>query len=202
MNISELMKYRGFLGGSGGSGGGSSAPSDWNANEGEPGHILNRPFYSEKVVGEVVNKAFKESDFDGDVGGYLYHNDCWLYTGEEYNVFWGSTKHSCTCVEMQGEDEVVQLLGNVGALTGGESTGEPFIALIIPHVEEPDKVVYTAMFVPLDGETDGIHVEITGLTRVVHEVPQSYLKRTIIELKNYTENFVTEAIQEALKNLS
>ena len=59
--ISELMKYRGFFGGSGG---GSSAPSDWNASEGEPGHILNKPFGETVVGGDTLT-------WDGSTDGKL-----------------------------------------------------------------------------------------------------------------------------------
>ena len=45
------------------SGGASVAQSDWNANEGEPGHILNRPFYTEAGKGfvEVAPEATIET---------------------------------------------------------------------------------------------------------------------------------------------
>ena len=44
--------------------GGSSAPSDWNAAEGEPGHILNKPFGETVVGGDTLT-------WDGSTDGKL-----------------------------------------------------------------------------------------------------------------------------------
>lgn len=43
----EGVTYYEVVSGGGGGGGGSSAPADWNASEGQPGYIKNRPFYEE-----------------------------------------------------------------------------------------------------------------------------------------------------------
>ena len=53
------------VGGSGG-GGGSSAPSDWNAYEGEPGHVLNRTHYE-----EVTTVGGDTLTWDGNTEGLL-----------------------------------------------------------------------------------------------------------------------------------
>ena len=47
---------------SGGNSGGSGAPSDWNASEGEPGHVLNRTHYEEGSLTDTLT-------FDGNPEG-------------------------------------------------------------------------------------------------------------------------------------
>lgn len=54
--------------------GGSSAPADWNANEGDPGHILNRTHYME--TGDVI---LPETIFEGEDGQLA----C-VYSGEPF----------------------------------------------------------------------------------------------------------------------
>lgn len=183
-----------------GGGGGNSAPADWNAEEGEPGHVLNRTHYAEKAVGEVLFTTMSVNTFDAEIGGYLYRRDCWLYAGEEYTVLWKDTEYKCVCIEMSDDSgKVTQILGNLGALTGGESTGEPFVMLITPHVEEPERELYTAIILPLDGydSEEVFTIKITGLTRVVHELPVSYVKSIVTELKNYVESYYAPYVDEA-----
>ena len=180
--------------------GGNSAPSDWNAKEGEPGHVLNRTHYAEKAVGEVLFTTMSSNAFDAEIGGYLYRRDCWMYAGEEYTVLWKDTEYKCVCIEMPGDSgNMVQFLGNLGALTGGESTGEPFAMLITPHVEEPERELYTAIILPLDGydSEEVFAIKITGLTRVVHELPVSYVKSIVTELKNYVEGYYAPYVDVA-----
>ena len=63
--------------------------NDWNAAEGEPGHILNRPFYDDRVI--LLNETYTNNgyahSFEGGIG---------LVVGEQYDVVFNGVKHTCT----------------------------------------------------------------------------------------------------------
>lgn len=107
---------------SGGSGGGS-APSDWNAAEGEPGHVLNRTHYKE--LAELVNGTAVWND---DAGFLALETDLVFVAGETYVVTYNGVEYTCTAFEYDDEETVMATVGN-GAQLGLEDTGEPFFMI-------------------------------------------------------------------------
>lgn len=56
-----------------------------------------------------------------------------ITNGKTYTVIWNGVSYTCVAAEFLDIDTVITLLGNYGALMGGESTGEPFV--IMPYPE-------------------------------------------------------------------
>ena len=122
--ITRMEKFLKEFGGSGGSGG---AQPDWNAAEGKPGHILNRPFYSEVV--ESVDVEVKEqtitsvTNSSGKHSAKLYNKDTGLVATKDNThvivVFDGEL------FDLRSNNN---LLGNRAILgvAGAVDTGEPF----------------------------------------------------------------------------
>ena len=114
----------------GGSGGGGGAQPDWNAAEGEPGHILNRTHYYKIVESEnvVLNNLVA-----ADEGTYVYLGDPVAFIpGREYSIQYAGTTYNCVGIDPAAIGETADggcLFGNIGAITGGDDTGEPFIIL-------------------------------------------------------------------------
>ena len=112
----------------GGSGGG--AQPDWNAAEGEPGHILNRTHYYKIVEDEnaVLNNLVA-----ADEGVYLYLGDPVVFIpGREYSIRYAGATYNCVGIDPAAIGAAVDggcLFGNIGAITGGDDTGEPFVIL-------------------------------------------------------------------------
>lgn len=189
------------------SGGGSQA--DWNAAEGEPGHILNKPFGDKEVyilpeteltfadMGEGCMAAFEPLEFPIE--------------GNAYSITFGGSTYEC--VAYYDKPSASYALGNIGALSGGENTGEPFIVMI--QLDEYGNIGMSLML-SLIGETT-TNVSIAG----IHPVPiaPEYAPNTVsidlatmgldsigtgvmatLELDDDTANFVEKQLAIALKN--
>ena len=119
----------------GGSGGG--AQSDWNAKEGEPGHILNRPFYDAIVDTEFASGNYT-SAFIQEYGCFgcqvQYHTSWYPNRPEEFVISFDSVEYRglrTAYVEALG----ATMAGNLAMLnalmgTSYENTGEPFLAYV------------------------------------------------------------------------
>lgn len=112
-------------------GGGSSAPSDWNAEEGEPGHVLNRTHYEyyETVLPETALVA----DEDGVM---MVETDAIINGGDIVTVYWNGVPYACEAFDIDtgaGDGTTAAALGNMVA-SGGENTGEPFFIGCYPGI--------------------------------------------------------------------
>lgn len=163
-----------------GAGGSSGDQPDWNAAEGESGYVLNRTHWKEVGAGFVLENArFVSGD---SVDGIITVENAVIFGGEEYKIDWNGTEYTCTSVEMHEDDLTLVLMGNIGALTGGESTGEPFI---IAHLDGNISIT------PMDGESTW-WISIYGKTEVIHELPAKYIRTAISDseqrMKEYTDD--------------
>lgn len=174
---------------------GSGATPDFEAAEGEPGHILNRTHWrdvTETVLFEqtitVANNQFL------DTSGVSIP----LNAGETYTVVWDGVSYKTVAKDMvyNGFDAVA--VGN-GAFTGAGNTGEPFLILTL------EGAGYGVACL-----TDGEHTfTVSGNKYTYHTIPPEYLagsKPFYIDLKtddNYgpiiyetdiTKNEVTNAL--------
>lgn len=87
-----------------------------------------------------------------------------LVSGETYIVNWNGSDYNCVASDYtEGEVKVGGVLGNLGALTGGEDTGEPFVLLIVSPDMSAAMGGATIVAMPLDGSTT-VTVSIKGKT--------------------------------------
>ena len=127
-----------------GGGSGSGAQSDWNAAEGEPGHILNRTHEWVECSDDVDMRNLVLTED----GLYYAGEPIKLIAGEEYEVRYGNpTVYKCVAVDMSEGDTYACVLGNLGALMGEGDTGEPFVMLVSDGYEFNG--AYSAMIIPL-----------------------------------------------------
>lgn len=141
--------------------GGGSAPSDWNAAEGEPGHVLNRTHYKE--LAELVNGTAVWND---DVEFLALETDFVFVAGETYVVTYNGVEYTCTAFEYDDVGIVVTGVGN-GAVLGLEDTGEPFFMF----TEE-------GMLLCVDyNEATEATIRISGCRYVT--IPRNYLPETV-----------------------
>lgn len=102
------------------------AQSDWNAAEGEPGHVLNRTHWSRtkellpltKVVGENGELTIAPVIEGVAVGGTYIVN----YNGADYE---------CVCADASVIAPGAFALGDIDALTGSPSGAYPFVVGIV-----------------------------------------------------------------------
>lgn len=107
---------------------------DWNAAEGEPGHVLNRTHWAEGGLVELLPETTLTTDDEGfaDIAA-----DFTLIAGDVYTVVYNGTAYQCTCVESDG----ARILANDGInVDTGEGmefaivqyTGSTFILSMTP----------------------------------------------------------------------
>lgn len=121
--------------------------------------------YEEGVVLPECSPIFDES-----VQNFIFTEAFPLVEGAEYTVHWNGTPYKCTCIPMAMGSYTGLGLGNIGALTGGTNTGEPFCLGVFDQEDAP----VPAAAMPLDGSTS-LTISITGMTENIKPVPQKYL---------------------------
>ena len=132
--------------------GGDSAPADWNAPEGQPGHVLNRTHY------EAISKICEEVIIDPNSYDTIITLLSPLSIGETYIVHWGEEIYNCTCFDLMG----VSCLGNQTQM-GGDDTGEPFLIAATGN---------NGQVMGLGGDGD-IKFSIDG--KITVKIPEKYL---------------------------
>lgn len=170
----------------GGSGGG--AQSDWNAAEGEPGHILNRPFYDAVENAVVLPETIPQ--FVEEYGGFAVPDVIPLIDGKQYTVKWNGVDYVTTAIYMDG----VLAMGNMGAMQEGYPVSDdPFVIIAFdPNLAEQNGV--GVLIVPLDG-SESITLSITGPARVIKTIPVNLLPRYTIVLAKDEEVETSDGTQ-------
>lgn len=155
---------------------------DWNASEGEAGHVLNRTHY------DGFGEAYIEEGstrYTPDENGQMFLNlKSFLYGDKEYTIGWAGTsstvEYKCTSVAFEVDDgnggviETV-FIGNYGLIMDGDDTGEPFI---IVHSPSEGMTVCIA----LDGASY-VFISIYGYTNKTVELPKRFIQSHLDELE-------------------
>lgn len=143
--------------------------SDWNATEGEIGHVLNRPFYEETKWEELLPPTVVTEFTDkGNADLPVFE----IVGGEKYRAYYNGAKY-----EMIAEDIYNEEMSVAGARLGDWSSWEyPFV------------IIY---FAP-DGNE-----EASTMLRVADSVTEVTLSvaRGSDELKKLDEKFLPEAVE-------
>jgi hypothetical protein len=159
--IHEMIKYGGFVGDGGGSSSGSSsggATPDWNAAEGEPGYILNKPFGDEEVY--ILPETELTFVAVEDMGGAciaMIAPEKVPVEGNVYTITFGGATYECTAIYESGDG--MYFLGNFSML-GGEDSGEPFLVMIM--VDPSGDALPESIMISIAGETT-TNVTIKGV---------------------------------------
>lgn len=147
-----------------------AVPANWQAAEGEPGHVLNRTHWTEVTEDEILLETTVELDESGQ--SFLPEPVLSVVIGEEYTVTWNGTEYKCVA---QGIDSDIPGIGNVGVISGGEDTGEPFaIACFSEEVAAEQGVAIIVL--ALDGSVSAT-VSISGKVEIVHLLSDKYLQK-------------------------
>lgn len=137
--------------------------ADWNASEGEPGHVLNRTHWVEGGVKEI----FAETLAIDDEGTAESFSTIPLTAGETYTVNWNGTEYTCVAQDFSAMTPGAIGLGNF-AIMGLADTGEPFVVI---YSQEANATLVFA----LDG-TVSTEVPISIHTaEVVHKLDNKFI---------------------------
>lgn len=164
-------------GGSGTGGGGVIATPDWNENNPDsPAYIKNRTHYEEMgVKGTLLAERSPDSIEEGAAYFMYPCLEAEPQAGMTYKINWNGTEYLCVALDSQeavGEAGYV-LLGNIGMISGGTPTAEPFV-IMMPYEEIAAKQGVALVCVMLDGATQ-ITLSISYDGDVIHKIDNKYL---------------------------
>lgn len=157
----------------------------------EAGGLVELP-----VVGEWGDDGL-DTDEDGviDEHEYLFVATApiGLEVGETYTVNWAGVDYPCVAqfIEMDGQTAV--MLGNIGAMTGGTPTEEPFIIMKLSKEDAAAMGVY-AIIMQLDNQYNGAFA-IYGGGVTVHKIDPRCLP-TGVPYVEESDNFTATLLPE------
>lgn len=171
--------------------------ADWNADEGEPGHVQNRPFYTEYGEEAVI---LPETTITPDDDMFVMEDTLPIVAGQEYTVTVNGTAYHCTAAPLTVDILEATVLGDSGPFTIGEpTTGEPF-ALMALTEESAAMAGFGVLIVPYFDATE-LTVSIRGQGETITPIPQKYLpklrgqKKYVLDLDSGT----TPSLREVCK---
>jgi hypothetical protein len=91
-----------------------------------------------------------------------------------YTVVWNGTTYTTANYYFE---EGYCMYGNIGAINGGDDSGEPFIVVNAAVLEDPDFAM-KACIIPLDGTTE-LTISISGTVGAVSKIDKKYLPEEI-----------------------
>ena len=164
--------------------GGKQVQPDWNQNDDtQPDYVHNRTHWVDYTEGDIIPEltyTVMEEDPMFPITEELPP----LVVGQEYTVNWNGTEYKCTAqAYVENNIEGGAVLGNIGALTGGEMSEEPFVIAIL-YPELAAEMGAFGMIVALDGTTSGT-VSVRGMTEVVHQLPERFIPTKLIKPNAY-----------------
>ena len=174
---------------------------DWNANEGEPGHILNRPFYSDYKTETLLETTTLTADasFANFEGVAVLPGPLALQEGMICNVVYNGAAYTCTVKAADFQGLSCFAFGNQIVVTG-ENTGEPFTVCAFSEDSTAITGIYGGVF-PVDGSTT-FSMSIASITEIVTPVPEKYLtkargqKKYTIDLDSSTTDVSVDTLMK------
>ena len=131
------------------------------------------PYFGKKI-GEILSTSTLTVVEDEGMAPITSELAGSMYPGEVYTVSYNGQEYECVAIDGStlGSPGLV-VLGNVGGLTGGEDTGEPFV-----FIEQNKETIETsglyAVVAPLDGSTE-VTISISGLVKTYNKLPEELM---------------------------
>lgn len=149
---------------------GGGGVTSWN-------DLTDKPFDKEFIDGydEIL-----ESNYYIPSDGSIKLRTFEMIPNETYGVRWNGTLYKCVAKDVSdllGESIPIFCIGNLGAITGGEDTGEPFI-IICGKMEGID----TSMAMPLDG-SELVKLDISGPDYYYKTLDDRYVPDNTVVIK-------------------
>lgn len=171
----------------GGSGSAEAVPADWNAAEGEPGHVLNRTHWSEYdervLMAETAVEFTEENEYFHIIEGNLT-------VGFRYRVKWNNVEYVCVC--KHGGEDIPAYIGEEALIGGSGHTGEPFFAANMDGM-----IILT----PASDDTHAT-VDIVEIAETVHTLPKKYLPAESYIVRDITESGGSFVVNESYDNFA
>lgn len=163
----------------GAGGGGEYTPPDWGTKR-ENGYLMPETTLA----------------VDPDVGSAAYAPVIDVVAGEQYTVKWNGTDYVCNADAIDLNGLPVVALGNHGAVTGGESTNEPFVIATVSG-DTADMLGAGVIIMPLDGSMSPV-VSIYGDMEVVRKIEEKFLSFSGFPTINLMDYGLTEIVSQTI----
>lgn len=131
--------------------------------------------YIEHRKATVFEASWTSEEFDAGQGVLMTSAPLGapIAAGNKYIVTWNGVPYERECVNADmGEGMVLQTIGNIGAITGGENTGEPFL---IAAGEVYEQMGVTAVVMPLADLIFPLTVKVDGDIVTVNKIANKYM---------------------------
>lgn len=139
----------------------SGVQPDWNQNDpAAADYVKNRTHYSETANTQLLPETIVQ--ISSGQGGIVSSVN--FQYGKTYTVIWNGQSYETTC---NGSIYGYPAIGDIGGVSGGTSTGEPFIL-----AGTGDGIAVLA----LDG-SESVTVSISGEVETVHQIDEKYIPR-------------------------
>ena len=148
----------------------------------------DRTHYEDVSAGTVLAETTAALDSsDGIPTGFLGDAVSTPVVGETYTVMFNGTAYETVCKLFEEDGEALAyVFGNMELLMGGESTGEPFIAMVFTPETQAETEGITVVLCDLTGFLDGsgtmateMTISITGPIKDLKTLDEQYIPSTI-----------------------
>lgn len=159
--------------------------ADWNQNdETAKDYVKNRPFYESSPTPTEILPESTMTFFE--LNG-LYACDMQVdfvfEVGQTYIVNWNGSEY--TCVAFAAGDGSVGVLGDVSIMSGGESTGEPFLMT-------SNNGYFMSYAFDVSSTEETRTLSIVAYVSEIIKIPEKFLPFTSDELVSYVDSAITE----------
>lgn len=146
---------------------GGGATPDWNAAEGEPGHVLNRTHWVDVQKNKVfLDTTVSASEIANNMAMIALDGE--LQAGQTYTVTFAGQQYSCECKYGMVMDCLCLCLGNPYAY-GGEYNEEPFAILRMPATNMTALIPFV--------QANEYPIKIEGDVKIYHTIPSKFLPK-------------------------
>ena len=159
----------------------------WHKLEG--GYLPEGVPYVETNVVEILPET--TAAVDPDMGGAMLPDVLDVVSGNDYTINYNGTEYVCTALSFSPEEGVMTVvLGDLGAMTGGVSTGEPFVVLCLDAATAAEMGA-GVQIAPLDG-AESVTLSISSGSRTVHKISNELLPEGIPYAEPFDDVIMSE----------
>lgn len=133
-------------------GGGLSVQADWKQSEEDAlDFIKNKPFYEYDAL--IMEE--QELPYDADQGGLFAVIQSPIQVGDALSVVFDGVTYETMVVNINGNIA----FGNIGLMSDGQNTGEPFVGMYFPDIS-------MVGLITMDTESHTVKISVSDLTKL------------------------------------
>lgn len=132
-------------------------------------------------------------EIDPEIVNGILPNVLDVKAGDKVAVEWNGNEYLCTAVQFPDPEMPAVCVGDVGLVTSGESTGEPFVIVFFDAESAPLEGAGTVIQ-PVDG-SETVTLSISSVT-VTQPLAPMYLPRLVVKFTKVNDNSSNNAVAD------